>query len=58
MILSNNERIIENVNATMNMEGMPLTSEDKELARKCLEGEQKFEEAIKILIKQYSQKPQ
>jgi len=25
VIMTNNERIIENVNATMNMEGMPMT---------------------------------
>lgn len=36
-------KIIEDVNATMRLEGMPLTLEDKEIIRKCLEGESTFE---------------
>ncbi|MGX8833693.1 Fic family protein [Amedibacillus sp. YH-ame6] len=33
------EKIIEEVNATMRLEGMPLTEDDKEMLRKCLEGD-------------------
>lgn len=36
-------KIIEDVNATMRLEGMPLTTEDKEMIRRCLEGESSFE---------------
>lgn len=37
-------KIIENVNATMRLEGMPLTIKDKEMLRKCLEDESIFED--------------
>lgn len=36
-------KIIADVNATMRLEGMPLTTEDKEMMRRCLEGESSFE---------------
>ena len=55
--MTSNERIIENVNATMSMEGMPLTQEDRELATRCLEGKIEFGEAIASLVKKYTQKP-
>jgi len=54
--MTENERIVENINASMNMEGMPLTEEEKELGLKCLEGKVSFREAIDDLIKQYTQK--
>lgn len=37
------KKIIEDVNATMRLEGMPLTTEDKEMIGRCLEGESSFE---------------
>ncbi len=55
--MTDNERIIENVNATMSMEGMPLTKEDRDLAARCLEGKLDFGDAIASLVKKYSQKP-
>ena len=54
--MTENERIVKNINASMNMEGMPLTEEEKELGLKCLEGKVSFREAIDDLIKQYTQK--
>ncbi len=54
--MTKNERIIENVNATMSMEGMPLTQEDRDLATSCLEGKIDFGEAIASLVKRYTQK--
>lgn len=42
-MFENVEKIIENVNATMRLAGMPLTTEDKEMLRRCLEGESCFE---------------
>ena len=51
----NPERIIANVNATMAMEGMPLTDEDKARLRLCLNGEKSFEETVAELVKMYTQ---
>ena len=53
--MNKNERIIENVNATMSTEDMPLSQEDKERLRKCLEGKTSFQDEINKLIKQYTQ---
>ncbi|WP_155849097.1 antitoxin VbhA family protein [Candidatus Stoquefichus massiliensis] len=36
-------KIIDEVNATMRLEGMPLTDDDLEMLRKCLEGESTFD---------------
>ena len=48
--MSNTERIIENVDATMNMEGMPLLQEDKE------RGKVSFEYAVNLLINKYTRR--
>lgn len=48
-----NNRIIDNINASMSMEDMPLLKEDKERIRACLEGKVLYEDAIKKLIKEY-----
>lgn len=42
------ERIIKDVNATMALEGMPLTSFDIELISKVADGEITREEAFKL----------
>lgn len=55
--MSKNDRIINNINATMSMEDMPLLKEDKERLRECLEGKVSYEDAINKLIKQYTHKP-
>ncbi len=52
--MSENDRIIENVNATMAMEDMPLQQEDRDRIRECLEGKVAFEVAIDALIKKYT----
>lgn len=54
--MSENERIIENVNATMAMEDMPLETEDRRRLEECLEGKVSFEEAINCLLKKYTRK--
>lgn len=54
--MSKEDRIIENTNATMSMENMPLLQEDKDRIRECLEGKVSFQEAIDKLVKQYTQK--
>lgn len=38
------EKKIDNINATMRLEGMPLTVDDKEMLRRCLEGESSFDD--------------
>lgn len=35
---------INDINATMRLEGMPLTVDDKDMLRRCLEGESTFDE--------------
>lgn len=54
--MSNTERIIENVNATMSMENMPLLFSDKERMRECMEGKVDFDDAVNLLIKKYMHK--
>lgn len=56
MIMSKEDRIIENTNATMSMENMPLLQEDKERIRECLEGKVSFQEAVDKLVKKYTHK--
>ena len=56
LIMSKNDRIINNINATMSMENMPLLKEDKERLRDCLEGKVSYEDEIDKLIKQYIHK--
>lgn len=48
-----NDRIIDNINATMSMEDMPLLKEDKERIRACLEGKVSYEDAVQKLIEEY-----
>lgn len=36
-------QLIQEIDGTMKLEGMPLTDEDKEILRKCFEGESTFE---------------
>ncbi|MBQ3427865.1 MAG: hypothetical protein IJH37_12105 [Clostridia bacterium] len=45
--MSETERIIANVNATMTMEGMPLTNEDKARIRDCIEGRKSLRTPLK-----------
>lgn len=54
--MSDFERIIENVNATMSMEDMPLRATDKERIKKCLEGSMSFQDAIEVLVEKYFRK--
>ena len=54
--MNKNDRIINNINATMSMENMPLLKEDKERLRDCLEGKVSYEDEIDKLIKQYIHK--
>lgn len=51
--MSETERILENVNATMSMENMPLNDEEKNLVKQCLEGKILFEDAVGNLVNKY-----
>ncbi len=51
--MSESDRIIANVNATMSMEGMPLTELDKARIRDCIDGRKSFDETVRELIEKY-----
>ena len=50
----NIERIIEQVNSSMAMEGMPLTKKDKERIRTCAGNDDKVERMVSELVKKHS----
>lgn len=54
--MSKEDIIIENTNATMSMENMPLLQEDKDRIRECLDRKVSFQDAIDKLVKQYTHK--
>lgn len=47
-------RILNEVNGSMAMEGMPLTAEDKERIRTALSDEKKYQTILKQLIAKHS----
>ena len=51
--MSNIEWILENTDANMSLEDMPLQKEDKLRIRNCLEGKHSFEFAVQELKKKY-----
>ncbi len=51
--MSETERIIANVNATMAMEGLPLTEADNLRIKDCIEGRKSFNDTIKELVDYY-----
>lgn len=48
--------VIDRVNGTMSMEGMPLTEENKARIRKCYRNKQALNYEIAHLIKKHSKK--
>ncbi len=54
--MSDFERIIENVDATMSMEDMPLKPIDKERIKKCLDGSVSFQDAVALLVAKHFRK--
>ena len=52
----NIDNIIENIDFTMTMEDMPLSTEEKEEMKNCLNGTFNLEEIIKKTIKKYKNK--
>lgn len=51
------ERRIEDACASLAMEGLIVTEEEKELGRKCIRHEMTYDEAIAMMIAKYSEKP-
>lgn len=49
--MSENNRIIKNINATMSMENIQLLKADKESLKKRLEGKVSYQDAIDKIIK-------
>ncbi|MBQ3423084.1 MAG: hypothetical protein IJH34_15855 [Romboutsia sp.] len=54
--MSENDRIIKNINAIMSMENMQLSEEDNKRLKECLEGEVSYQDAIDKLIEQHTHK--
>lgn len=54
VFMSEVERIISNVNATMEMENMPLTDDDKDMLKSCLEGKVMFGDMLNNLVSEFS----
>ncbi len=54
--MSEAENILANVDATMRMEGMPLTDEDKNRILDCLTGKTTFDLEVKKIIEKYMNK--
>ena len=52
VINTKTNKYIDHVNGSMTIEGMPLTAEDKEILRRCLDGESTFDEERNKLKKE------
>lgn len=50
----NPEKIIDEVNGTMAIEGMPLNENDRARLRECITGKTSYDEMIKRLIRKHS----
>lgn len=47
------EEVINNVNSTMKLEGMPLTDEDKQRLKDCYEGKTTVSEEVEKIKEKY-----
>jgi len=50
------EQMISDTDASMRMEGMPLSDENKKLMRRCLKKDISYEDAIRMLVKKHTKK--
>jgi hypothetical protein len=48
------ENVIENIDFTMTMEDMPLTNEDKNRLRDCLNGKSDVDKVLQEVIKKHT----
>lgn len=51
--MSRNEEIISFVNSNLKLEGMPLSTTDRQTIRNCLSGKTTFSEEIKRALVKY-----
>lgn len=54
--MNRSDIIIENVNATMSMEDMPLSQSDRQRIQECIDGKVSFQEAVTLLIQKHTHK--
>ena len=52
--MKNIDRIIEQVDGSMRIEGMPLSETDKDRIRRCVHSEKLVEAEIQALVKKYT----
>lgn len=52
--MSEIERIVKEVDSSMSMEGMPLTNDDKNRIKVCLESSEDFKKTLSALIKKHT----
>nr|WP_312576148.1 hypothetical protein [Sedimentibacter sp.] len=50
------DKIIDNVNGNLAIEGMPLTEQDRDRIRACLSGKVAFNDMIKNLVEKHTVK--
>lgn len=51
--MSEVERIVKEVDGSMSMEGLPLSTEDKERIERCLNNPRSFDDMIHNLLKKH-----
>lgn len=52
--MSEIERIVKEVDSSMSMEGMPLTTEDKNRIKVCLKSSEDFNKTLSALLKKHT----
>lgn len=52
--MKTNKQLIDEVNGTMSIEGMPLTQDDKSRMLEYLNNPSKFDEIMKLLIRKHT----
>lgn len=52
--MSEVERIVKEVDGSMSMEGLPLSTEDKERIERCLNNPRTFDDMIHNLLKKHT----
>ena len=55
--MSETEKIIQAVDSSMKMKGLPLSAEDKKRIETCLTDPENYEEVLRALISKYTVNP-
>jgi len=48
------EKVVENIDFSMKMEDMPLTGDDKNRLRDCLNGKSDVDKILQVIIKKHT----